>query len=561
MAAPHSLLINDQVVFDSTLYGVTSSTAYYVAHIPTSSSIQISDVYDGAELTTLTDGTGYTLAARANYGVGATITNIGVQARLVMAGVTLNDNDRVLVTATDATWRGVYTVTNTGTVSTNWVLTRATDENKYAPSEPLGLSEGDYFYITEGTPGAGESYVLSTVGDIIPGVTPINFTLFSAAISYNVIAPLDLTGNTLSLGGVVDATHGGTNVSSVVTGDLLYGIGANTWGNLALGAAYKSLTINAGGTQLAWNAVALDQTGAVSGQLPVSGGGTGASTSATARTNLGLEIGTDIPSLTGTGASGSWGIDITGAASTATHLAGGTVNQIPYQTAAGRTGFLSTASIYVGAATSSNNLFGGTVNQFAYQTSAGVTAFISTGSMYVSRAVLADSATITSGTAGSLAGGGNGSILYQSAPNVTSFLSTGTPGQILLAAVGGPVFTNTASIYVSAATSANNLFGGTVGQLPYQTQAGASGFMGPGTLGQLLVSGGGAIPVYTNTASIHVGAATSSTNLFGGAAGSIPQQTSGGITSLLALGAAGKILQVSTNTNAVVWGDIDGGTY
>jgi hypothetical protein len=118
---------------------------------------------------------------------------------------------------------------------------------------------------------------------------------------------------------------------------------------------------------------------------------------------------------------------------------------------------------------------------------------------------LADSATSTSGTAGSLAGGGNGSILYQSAPNVTSFLSTGTPGQILLAAVGGPVFTNTASIYV--------------------------------------------------------GAATSSTNLFGGAAGSIPQQTSGGITSLLALGAAGKILQVSTNTNAVVWGDIDGGTY
>jgi hypothetical protein len=604
MSAPHSLLVNDQIVFDSTVYGVTSSTAYYVAHIPTSSSIQISDVYGGAELTTLTDGTGYTLTSRANYGVGATITNTGTQARLVISGITLNDNDRVLVDDQLAgRENGVYVVSNTGTVSTNWVLTRATDENKYSPADPLGMSAGDYFYISEGTPGAGESYVLTTSGDIIPGVTNVVFTLFNAAVTYNVIAPLDLTGNTLSLAGVVGATHGGTNVSSVATGDLLYGSAANTWGNLALGSAYKSLMVNAGGTQLEWNAVALNQAGAVSGQLPVGSGGTGAATSATARTNLGLAIGTDIPSLTGTGASGTWGIDITGAASTATHLAGGTANQFAYQTAAGRTGFLSTASIYVGAAASANNLFGGTANQFAYQSSAGVTAFISTASMYVGSAALAVN----------LVNGGNGALHYQSAPNTTSFLSTGTPGQVLLAAVGAPVFTttgsiyvgaatsannlfggtanqfhyqtgpgvtafmSTASMYVGAATSANNLFGGTTGQIPYQQSAGQTNFLSTGsiqvgsatsstnlfggTANQFAYQTSAGITSFASTGSMFVGASTTATNLVGGAAGSIPQQTAAGITSLLALGAAGKVLQVSTNTSAVVWGDIDGGTY
>jgi hypothetical protein len=100
-------------------------------------------------------------------------------------------------------------------------------------------------------------------------------------------------------------------------------------------------------------------------------------------------------------------------------------------------------------------------------------------------------------------------------------------------------------------STATNLFAGIAGQVPYQTAPGVTSFYGPGTAGQLLVSGGPAAPVYTNTGSIYVRAAEFSNKLIGGATGSIPYQTSPSITEFLAASSTGSILKY--NGTAPVW--------
>jgi hypothetical protein len=118
-------------------------------------------------------------------GVGATLTNAGTQVALSIDGVATVVNDRVLIYyQTDATQNGVYTVTNIGSASTNWVLTRATDADSAGTGDATSLDEGSYFYVEEGDTGAGESYVCNTPGTIVFGTTDITFAKFSDTVNY-----------------------------------------------------------------------------------------------------------------------------------------------------------------------------------------------------------------------------------------------------------------------------------------------------------------------------------------------------------------------------------------
>lgn len=98
------------------------------------------------------------------------------------------------------------------------------------------------------------------------------------------------------------------------------------------------------------------------------------------------------------------------------------------------------------------------------------------------------------------------------------------------------------STYSNLATTSTNIRDGISGQIPYQTDSGLTGFIGTGTSGQLLVSGGTGSPLFVNTTSISVGYSTTSSNLASGTQGSIPYQTAVGLTNQLSLGLSGYVL-------------------
>lgn len=196
----HGLSVGDVIAFGANSNGLTAGFGYFVQSIPAADTMTLAASFGGAKLTGFTNGTGLTITSRANAGVGATLTNAGAQAALVIDGITLAVNDRVLIyTQASAFQNGVYTVTDVGSGSTNWVLTRASTENVYNPNSPNGLGEGDYFYVTSGVTGAGESYVLTTTGTIVFGTTNLTFTQFSSSQVYSAGTGLTLTGTTFSI--------------------------------------------------------------------------------------------------------------------------------------------------------------------------------------------------------------------------------------------------------------------------------------------------------------------------------------------------------------------------
>jgi len=202
----HGLSVNDMIVFDATGSGLVGGTPYFVYSTPALNQITLSASYGGVEINTLTNGTGLSITSRANSGVGATITNSGANARLSIDSVQVNNSDRILLTGqSNSAHNGVYVVTAQGAPDSPgpgavWVLTRATDQNKYAPQTTENMGAGDYFYVQAGNTSAGDSYVLTApTGPIIIGTTSVTYTQFSASQVYSAGTGLTLDGTTFSI--------------------------------------------------------------------------------------------------------------------------------------------------------------------------------------------------------------------------------------------------------------------------------------------------------------------------------------------------------------------------
>lgn len=129
-------------------------------------------------------------------GVGATLTE-NANGALVVDGITAAAGMRILdKNEATAAWNGIYTVTNAGSSSAQYVLTRAADFNTAATGN---ISNGAVVPVSGGNTLANTSWVLTTTGTITVGTTALTFGPYAQPNVYTAGTGLLLTGNQFSL--------------------------------------------------------------------------------------------------------------------------------------------------------------------------------------------------------------------------------------------------------------------------------------------------------------------------------------------------------------------------
>ena len=376
-------------------------------------------------------------------GVGATLTNAGTQAALVIDGVTVSVNDRVLVyQQTTQTQNGIYVVSDVGSGSTNWVLTRATDADSYVIDSPNGLSEGSTVFVQEGTTGAGETYTCNTTGTITFGTTNITFVQISSAQIYSAGTGLTLSGTQFSLSNVgTAATYGSASQVPVFT--------TNAQGQI---------------TTVTNTSIAIPGSAITSGTVAVVNGGTGQSSYTDGQLLIGNSTGNTLAKATLTAGTG---ISVTNGPGSITVAAtnNGTVT-----------------SVDVSGGTTGLTTSGGPVTSSGTITLAGTLAVANGGTgqtTYTNGQLLIGNttgntlakATLTAGTGISITNGA-GSITVAATNNgtVTSVGGTGT--------VNGITLTGTVT------SSGNLTLGGTLSGVSLSTQVTGTLPLGNGGTGQ-----------------------------------------------------------------------------
>ena len=139
-------------------------------------------------------------------GVNATITDNSPYVAISLDGVTAAYGDRVLMrTVSNTAWNGVYVVSNTGSASYPWILTRSFDYDQVG-SGTNEIDQGDLIYVLAGSSLAGTSWVQQNNITTI-GTDGISFVQFSSKALY----PLtEGTGLYYSVGGAYDGSAAST---------------------------------------------------------------------------------------------------------------------------------------------------------------------------------------------------------------------------------------------------------------------------------------------------------------------------------------------------------------
>lgn len=112
-------------------------------------------------------------------GVGATLTNSGAQSVFMIDGQTGVLNGRYLIKSqSSALQNGIYVLTNIGSLTTNWVLTRSIDFNQANTAiipPPNGIIEDGIVFVETGFLYAGTYWQDTFLPPVTVGTTAINW--------------------------------------------------------------------------------------------------------------------------------------------------------------------------------------------------------------------------------------------------------------------------------------------------------------------------------------------------------------------------------------------------
>ena len=269
--------------------------------------------------------------ANGTNGYGATLTASANESINPADGVTLSVGDRILVKSqTDAKQNGIYDVTNVGSGSSKWVITRSSDDDNNPSGEVAG---GDFTFVTEGSTNANTGFILSSPsGTAILGTDNITYTQFNAAQAIVAGTGLAKTGATLSIdtATTVDKTTAQTLTNKTLISPTITGTGAiaGTFTGNITGNVTGTVSGNAGTVT---NGVYTTDTGTVTNTMlagsiadsklsTISTSGK-VSNSATTATNLNTVSAIVARDASGNFTAGTITAALTGNASTATKLA------------------------------------------------------------------------------------------------------------------------------------------------------------------------------------------------------------------------------------------------
>lgn len=306
-------------------------------------------------------------------GVGATLTANANGALGTVGGyASLSLNDRVLVKdQSNQVENGIYVVTDLGSVSTPWILTRSADMDGSPASE---LRSGDYTFIVNGTL-ANTQWAVTTPNPITVGTSLIAFTQISGSASYTAGSGIDITGLVVSNTGVLSNVAGsGISVSSA-TGNVTItntGVTSLTAGsNIGLSGSTGNITVSVTGS-VPTATTATNIAGGATGSLPYQ---------SASNTTTFLAAGTTSQVLVGGASSPSW--------SNTPTLTGTNFTGIPNAA-------LNNSSVTIGT---TNIALGGTSTTLAGLTSVTSTTFVGSLTGNASTATTATSATNATNTA------------------------------------------------------------------------------------------------------------------------------------------------------------------